>query len=358
VTHGTHDRPREQQKERQPHQLDPPRDLDPRARRHLRERTAAVSLLPPAAWEWSFWEDGSLALDRHELWDEPGLRSGESLSQSREHFGRLNLVEPSGTVTRMPSRASARRARARRRAAQPSLRARRLAGLALLSAIALVTLLLTAFGSPAPARVATTVAGAESGLAPSTPLPQVVAQVGELRLDLPVAQQQLTALGYYGAGNGALALEPLGRQGNRGRLGRLVDTILGRDGDGLTWYRLQGGHGAATSALAVGAAPGADVFSPVDGTVVGITDYVVDGRERGVRVDIQPASAPSLVVSVSRLEADPALTVGSAVVAATHRLGRVVDLSDVEEMALAEHTQDAGNHVTLEVRPAATLSFN
>jgi hypothetical protein len=168
----------------------------------------------------------------------------------------------------------------------------------------------------------------------------------------------VTALGYYGAGNGALALEPLGRQGNRGRLGRLLDRVLGRNGDGLVWYRLRGGADASTSALAVGAAPDADVFSPVDGTIVGITDYVLDGRSYGVRVDIQPTSAPSLVVSISRLEADPALTVGTSVVAATHRLGRVLDLSAVEAMSLAEHTQDAGNHVTVEVRPAATLSLN
>ena len=143
--------------------------------------------------------------------------------------------------------------------------------LVLLCAVTVVTLLLTAFGSAGQARVASTVATERAGLAPTTPLPQVVAQVGDLRIDLPVAQQQLTALGYYGAGNGALALEPLGRQGNRGRLGRLVDRILGRTGDGLVWYRLRGGHGTSTSALAVGAAPGADVFSPVDGTVVGIT---------------------------------------------------------------------------------------
>ena len=168
-----------------------------------------------------------------------------------------------------------------------------------------VTLLLTAFGTADPARVTTTVASASAGLAPSTPVPQVVAQVGELRIDLPVAQRRLTALGYYGAGAGALALEPLGRQGNRGRLGRLLDRVLGHDGDGLTWYRLRGGQGTATSALAVGAAPGADVFSPVDGTIVGITDYVVDGRKHGVRVDIQPAAAPSLVVSVSRLAGRP-----------------------------------------------------
>ena len=315
--------------------------------------------LRPAIWEWSFWEDGSLALDRHELWDDVRLRSGKTVSQSPDSVAQLNLVEASDTVRPMPSpSAHRRRSRARRRRSQTPTRARRLALIVVLGAVTVVTLLLTAFGSAEQTRVATTVAAAPTGLVPSTPLPQVVAQVGELRIDLPVAQQQLTALGYYGAGNGALALEPLGRQGNRGRLGRLFDRVLGRDGDGLVWYRLRGGQGTSTSALAVGAAPGADVFSPVDGTIVGITDYVVDGTKHGVRVDIQPASAPSLVVSISRLEADPALTVGSSVVAATHRLGRIVDLSKVERMALAEHTQDAGNHVTLEVRPAATLSLN
>jgi len=287
------------------------------------------------------------------------LRSGKSLSQSPDPEAQLNLVKASDTVRRMPSpSAHGRRSRARKRRSQTHSRARRLALLVLLAAVTVVTLLLTAFGSAGQERVASTVATERVGLAPSTPLPQVVAQVGELRIDLPVAQQQLTAIGYYGAGNGALALDPLGRQGNRGRLGKLFDRILGRTGDGLVWYRLRGGHGTSTSALAVGAAPGADVFSPVDGTVVGITDYVVDGAKHGVRVDIQPAAAPSLVVSVSRLEADPALTVGSSVVAATHRLGRVVDLAKVEKMALAEHTQDAGNHVTVEVRPAATLTLN
>lgn len=315
--------------------------------------------LREAAWEWSFFEDGNLALNRHELWEEPGITAGEDLSQSPPQRRRLKAVEPSVTVPPMPSpRPSGRRSRARRRQPRPAAHGRRFLGLALVATAVVVTLLLTAFGSAPSTRVSSTVAAVPLGLAPSSPVPQVVAQVGELRLDLPVAQQQLTVLGYYGAGGDALALEPLGRQGNRGRLGRLLDRILGRDDGGLVWYRLRGGQGTSTSALAVGAAPGTDVFSPVDGTVVGITDYVVDGRPHGVRVDLQPATAPSLVVSVSRLEADPALTVGSTVVAATHRLGRVLDFSGVEQMALADHTQDAGNHVTLEVRPAATLALN
>jgi hypothetical protein len=258
----------------------------------------------------------------------------------------------------MPTpRAHGRDSRARRKQAAADRKLRRYAGLVVVASVVLVTLVLTAFSS-APAGSSLAASAAPQGLAPTgPPAPQVVAEYGDLRLHLPIAQEQLTALGYHGAGVGPLPLEPLGRQGNRGALGRLLDRIFGADRGGLTWYQLPGGRGASTSALAVGGAPGTDVYSPVDGTVVGISDFVLNQQRYGVRVDIQPTAAPSLVVSIARLRADPALTVGSTVVAARNRLGTVIDLAKVERQALASFTQDAGNHVTLEVRPAATLAL-
>jgi hypothetical protein len=94
----------------------------------------------------------------------------------------------------------------------------------------------------------------------------------------------------------------------------------------------------------------------VDGTVVGITGYVLDGRRHGARVDIEPASAPSAVVSLTRLRTDPGLTVGMSVAAGRSKIGTVLDLSRVERQTLARYTQDAGNHVSLEVHPAPTLT--
>ena len=91
----------------------------------------------------------------------------------------------------------------------------------------------------------------------------------------------------------------------------------------------------------------------MDGTVVGITDFVLSNRTYGARIDIRPHSAPSVVVSLTHLRADPALTVGSAVAKARSKIGVVVDLSSVERQALARYTQDAGNNVSLSVRPAA-----
>jgi hypothetical protein len=186
------------------------------------------------------------------------------------------------------------------------------------------------------------------------PSPQIVSQIGSLHLQLPVSQSRLTAVGYRAGTDGSLSLDPVGKQANAGILTRLFRKIVGSGSAKLRWYALA--EGSPTSALDVGAAPGTDVYSPVDGTVVGMTPFVLDGRAYGARIDIQPVNAPSIVVSLTQVRPDPALTVGSPVAAATSKLGAVLDLSGVQKQALARYTQDAGNHVTIEVHPAATLT--
>lgn len=254
----------------------------------------------------------------------------------------------------MPTAGELRRLRRARRRTSAQ-RSRRTAGYAVLAIVLLGTLVFSAFGAGGTTPPPATAAQTQSALLPAgPPEPQIVATRGALRLQLPVPQTRLTALGYHDAGPGALALDPAGRRGNRGILGRLADRLLGRRGDGLVWYQL--GDGAA-SALDVGSAPGGDVFSPVDGVVVGIDDFVIDGRARGARIDIEPTAAPSLIVSVTRLRPDQSLAVGSPVVAAGSRLGAVLGLSHLQRQELARYTQDAGDHVTVEVRPAPTTAL-
>jgi hypothetical protein len=223
--------------------------------------------------------------------------------------------------------------------------------LTIVASFAVVALVLTAFGSTTPTAATGVVIPARLVL-DSQPHAQTVALQDTLRLQLPVAQPRVTALGYHTLPGSGLTLDPVGTQGNRGVLRRLSDRIFGGDTGGLVYYRLDGG--GSPNVLDVGAAPGTDVFAPIDGTVVGITDYVLDGKPRGVRVDLEPANAPSLVVSLTRLRADPALTVGMSVAAGRSKVGTLLDLSAVERQALARYTQDAGNHVSLEVHPAPT----
>jgi murein DD-endopeptidase MepM/ murein hydrolase activator NlpD len=218
-------------------------------------------------------------------------------------------------------------------------------------------LMLTAFGGGSNDLVASAPAKA-ARLAPAgTPKPEVIAIYGNLRLQLPIAQSRTTAIGYHGGSAGALALSPVGTQVNQGLFGRLVHKLFGGGSGGVRWYQLPGGLGASTSSLDIGAPAGTDVYAPVDGTVVGVHDLILSGRPYGQELEIQPTGSPSIVVTVSHLRRDPALTVGSAVVAGTTRIGTLLDFSAVEQQSLARFTQDAGNHVSLEIHPAATLAL-
>jgi hypothetical protein len=259
----------------------------------------------------------------------------------------------------MPPQAHGPSRRARRAQRRAANRLRRFAGLTLIVAVGVATLLVTAFGPDGASTAARSAPAPANRLLPSGPPdPLVVATQGTLRIQLPIEQERVTAIGYHAGVAGTLALKPLGRRGNQGLLARMVERIFGGSNSSLVWYQLRGGSGAPTSALAVGALPETDVYSPVDGTIAGITDYVINGARRGVRIDIRPLAAPSLVVSVTRLRPDDALAVGTSVAAGSTHLGNVLDLSKLERQALARYTQDAGNHVTVQVFPAAALTFN
>ncbi len=268
------------------------------------------------------------------------------------------MQAPARPVTVGPVTSAAKvRARRSREARAAARRTRRIAALVVAATALLITLFLTAFGS-SETRVRERAAPAPATrlLPAGPPRPQVVAVRGSLRIQMPVAQSRVTAVGYHATSGGAMALSPVGRQANAGLLARVARRLLGTGGTGLSYYLLGGSDGPATAVLNVGAPPGTDVYAPVDGTVVGITDYVISGRKRGARIDIQPSGAASIVVSLTHLRPDPALSVGSMVAAASSKVGTLLNLANVERQALARYTNDAGNHVAVEVHPAATLS--
>jgi hypothetical protein len=254
----------------------------------------------------------------------------------------------------MPASRPTRRRRVERREVRHARRTRRFALLTLLAIVLLIALMLTAFGGST--QTSRTLAFDEAAAsAQTTPFPQILAMHGAVRLQMPIAQAKRTAIGYHAAPDGALPLSPLGHQGNEGALQRIFHKVFGGGGGSPTWYRLSGG---ATTALDVGASAGTDVYSPVDGTIVGITPYVVAGHRYGARIDIQPQVAPSVIVSLTQLRSDPSLAVGRNVVSGRSRLGVVADLSRVERQALARYTNDSGNHVSVELRPASTLALS
>jgi hypothetical protein len=260
----------------------------------------------------------------------------------------------------MPYRAHARRqGRRARRLHEPARHARRSrravwqAALCVAAAIVALILVLSAWNdgrSVSPlGTIATSGNGSLSGGKPGT---IVVARAGALALKLPVARSAVTAIGYHAA-PGAVALSPEGTQVNEGLLARLYHRIVGSKGGGLNYYELSGGIGTDNGALDIGAAPNTDVYAPVDGKVVQIEPYVINGRTRGVRLDIRPDDDPTVIVSMTRIAVDPTLAIGKPLQEGGTRVGSIIDLSKLEQQKLAHYTQDSGNHVTIEVQPAA-----
>jgi murein DD-endopeptidase MepM/ murein hydrolase activator NlpD len=251
----------------------------------------------------------------------------------------------------------ATRAAYRERERARARRARRIAALVVAASVALIVLLLTAFGSGGSPSSTTTGPAPAGRLLPSgPPQPQVLALLDSLRIQLPIAQGRVTAIGYHAAGSGALELEPVGEQQNAGLFTRLVDRLFGQSSSGLEYYLLEGGVGSPTAGLDIGAPVDTDVYAPVDGTVIAISDQIVNGKLYGVRIDIQPFGNPGYVLAISDLRPDPSLTVGTTVEAARSKIGRVIDLSPVQSAELARFTQDKGQHVHLEVHPAASTT--
>ena len=251
-----------------------------------------------------------------------------------------------------PRSRQAARLRERRRRAQR--RARRLVLLSLVGVLGLVTLLLTAFGSSGSPPVtsplaADTVSSAEA--AAVRPRPQVLATVGNLRVQLPVATGSLTAIGFHGSSDGALSLQPVGRQANEGILARLWHRIAGSTSASPRWYQLEGGP-AGTTELDVGTAPGTDVYAPVQGSVVAVSNLRIGGKYAGSRIDLRPTQSPSVVVSVLHVRPDRYLAVGTPVLAATSKLGTAVNVAAFEQQALAEHAPHDGNNVSIAVYPS------
>src|SRR5262249_51397038 len=243
-------------------------------------------------WDWSFETDGALALDRHEAWDVPRKPPRNPVSQADTSQGDLNPPPSFATVPRMPQRRTRRETVRMRQKRARARRIRRIVALTLLVAAVLVTLFLTAFGTGQQERVSAPLGPAHAAtVAPAPPRPEVVAMRGSLPLQLPVQQERLTAIGYHASGDNALALEPLGRKANEGFLSRVFHRIFGGGGGNVRYYQLPGASGPSTTSLDVGAPARTDVYSPVDGPIVGLNPHILNGTPYGAQNSNQPAQA-------------------------------------------------------------------
>ena len=152
------------------------------------------------------------------------------------------------------------------------------------------------------------------------PEPEILATVGNLQIRLPIAGEAVTAIGFHGADAGAMTLKPVGRQANEGLLARLWRRIAGSSQAGPVWYQLAG-RSRHRGARRRRRRPGPTSTRPSTARVVSISDFVIDGKAYGSRIDVRPSAAPALIVTLSHLAPDPSLAVGSPVLASSSKLG-------------------------------------
>lgn len=187
------------------------------------------------------------------------------------------------------------------------------------------------------------------------PRPQSLARQDALVVLVPVQQSRITAILFHPVtGSSALPLTPVGQPVDEGIVGRAIAAFAGDDAGGPR-YHVDGDP----ESVDVGAPVGTDVYAPVDGKVLSITPLIVEGVAYGDQIAIEPLANPGVVVVASGLQADPELSVGTPVSTrpeAWTRVGRVVDVTSALEPVLARYTQDGGNRVQIEVRPATAVA--
>lgn len=161
-------------------------------------------------------------------------------------------------------------------------------------------------------------------------------------VNLPVDPAAVTAAAFHPIGDPtAVALESTGairiQQGDR-----------------------NGRAGPETAGLDIGAPAGTSVYAPVDGVVVSVADYKINGRIEGFEISIAPdVASRGVVVRMTHLD-DPErggrLRVGQGVQAGETLVGRVRDFTSVGRQELSQFTSDSGNHVHIElIRTQADL---
>ena len=187
-----------------------------------------------------------------------------------------------------------------------------------------------------PARVSVADPIPAAGLTPEkTPEDVTVATADGLGIQLPVPRSVITAVAYHAVEtSSAVPLDP------QGGVDYHIASRAGRPG-------------SETAGLDVGAPAGTTVYSPVDGVVVSVVDpYLVFGKRAGYELLVQPSRAAGLLVRITHLD-DPRAAdrpkVGQAVRAGRTVIGSVADLAGIAKQELAQFTNDAGNHVHVEV---------
>jgi hypothetical protein len=189
------------------------------------------------------------------------------------------------------------------------------------------------------------------------PEPMTLAKVKEegiaekqTEIRLPVKRNGITAIGYDRRNDSELLpLEPEGSRANLAFGQRLARRFLAtRQPSGIRWFQLT--ESDELNLVTVGARPNTDVYAPISGTVLSIADWIVDGEQQGVVVQIQPLGDGEIVVTMRGIDPASELDVGDTVSQSDTLIGTVRELGEGIEPPLSRYSHDKGSGVEISLR--------
>lgn len=186
----------------------------------------------------------------------------------------------------------------------------------------------------------------------------ILAEVSGLYISSPIRPEDLTGLGYHPEGENFTEMSPRGRNLS----GNALLGLFASDStpEKIQYYIMDPAdrRGPQTGALDVGAEAGTPVYAPVSGTVTAIRPdpmlregaNVIEIKPTGAGDPEMPNEIPNVRILVSLVqEVDSEIGPKSPVTAGMTQLGSVADSAKFLKPQLADHTSEAGNHVTVSV---------
>jgi murein DD-endopeptidase MepM/ murein hydrolase activator NlpD len=254
--------------------------------------------------------------------------------------------------------------------------------LALLAMFLISAVIISRLGaSPGPAAASVSVGGPPPIPAPPAtrlpPLTPVFAAYRGMRIHLPIAPDQITAVAFHQASyDDGLPMDILvpvvtgavWKAGAPARAAAVASatvaaaapptgTAIGPtpaalsdiwQGEVLKLYR-SGRKGTPTTAVDVGGVPGTTVISPVDGVIAQVKSYKLYGKYDDYEIHIAPTGATDYEVVMLHVDG-PVVKVGDKVTGGRTHIGVVRNLSKFETLQLGEYTPGAkGDHTHVQV---------
>lgn len=181
----------------------------------------------------------------------------------------------------------------------------------------------------------------------------LLAQAGKIKIYLPFPAEELTLVAFHQAmKDDVKELSPMGRERKKVLPSRAYNEVRSHfsTSDPMVYIKLlrPGRPGNSNRAIDIGASAGTKVYAPVSGKVIKAEDYSLYGKYKDSMLTICPDAWPEVEVTIYHLQG-VVVKPGQRLIEGQNEIGKIRDVSVYFKSQLSDYTNDAGNHVHIQV---------